>query len=46
MQDFFGEDVKAFSEIVRKAFSQLKLFKPEAIRKASREIYIIGMNKL
>ncbi len=43
---FFGEDVKAFSEIVRKAFSQLKLFKPGAIRKASREIYLIGMNKL
>jgi len=43
---FFGEDVKAFTDTVRKAFSQTRLFKPASSRKASREIYIIGIDKV
>ncbi len=43
---FFGEDVKAFTDSVRMAFPQIRLFKPASSRKASREIYIIGIDKI
>jgi 23S rRNA (uridine2552-2'-O)-methyltransferase len=42
---FQGEDFKAFTEAVRSAFKQHKIFKPQSSRKASKEIYIIGMGK-
>lgn len=42
---FQGEDFKAFTELVRAAFNQQKTFKPQSSRKASKEIYIIGMGK-
>lgn len=42
---FQGEDFKAFTEAVRSAFAQQKIFKPQSSRKASKEIYIIGMGK-
>lgn len=42
---FQGEDFKAFAEAVRSAFGQQKIFKPQSSRKASKEIYIIGMGK-
>jgi 23S rRNA (uridine2552-2'-O)-methyltransferase len=42
---FQGEDFKAFTEAVRSAFKQQKIFKPQSSRKASKEIYIIGMGK-
>jgi 23S rRNA (uridine2552-2'-O)-methyltransferase len=42
---FQGEDFKAFTEAVRSAFGQQKTFKPQSSRKASKEIYIIGMGK-
>jgi 23S rRNA (uridine2552-2'-O)-methyltransferase len=42
---FQGNDFKAFSEAVRAEFRQQKTFKPQSCRKASREIYIIGIGK-
>ena len=42
---FQGEDFKAFSDAVRSAFKQHKIYKPQSSRKASREIYIIGLGK-
>lgn len=42
---FQGEDFKVFSEAVRATFSQHKIFKPQSSRKASKEIYIIGIGK-
>lgn len=42
---FQGEGFKPFSEAVRAAFHQHKIFKPQSSRKASREIYIIGLGK-
>lgn len=42
---FQGEDFKKFSEMVRAAFSTQKIFKPQSSRKASKEIYIIGLGK-
>lgn len=40
-----GIDFKIFSDSVKKAFSTFKIFKPQSSRKASREIYFIGMGK-
>ena len=42
---FQGPDFKAFSEEVRKRFQKQKIFKPQSSRKASREIFIIGLGK-
>ncbi len=42
---FQGEDFKTFSDRVRGAFKQHKIYKPQSSRKASREIYIIGSGK-
>ena len=42
---FFGEGFNDFSDSVRKDFLSLKIFKPQSSRKASREIYLIGMGK-
>lgn len=42
---FQGKDFKEFSEAVRAKFRKQKIFKPQSSRKASREIYIIGMGK-
>lgn len=42
---FQGEDVKAFTDTVRANFKQQKTFKPQSSRKASKEIYIIGIGK-
>ena len=43
---FQGEDFKTFSDNVRKSFKRHKIFKPQSSRKASKEIYIIGMGKI
>jgi len=40
---FQGEDFKKFSEMVRAAFNTQKIFKPQSSRKASREIYVVGL---
>ncbi|MDP7418038.1 MAG: RlmE family RNA methyltransferase [Desulfobacterales bacterium] len=42
---FHGEDFKNFSASVKSSFYQYKVFKPSASRKASREIFIIGLGK-
>ncbi len=42
---FQGGDTKAFTDTVRAVFSQVKLFKPQSSRKASKEIFIIGLGK-
>ena len=42
---FQGEDFKNFAEEVRGRFNTRKIFKPQSSRKASKEIYIIGMGK-
>jgi len=42
---FQGEDFKDFSDSVRSVFKSQKIFKPQASRKASKEIYIVGLGK-
>ncbi|SMC55454.1 23S rRNA Um-2552 2'-O-methyltransferase [Desulfocicer vacuolatum DSM 3385] len=42
---FQGGDFKVFEKEVQQHFKQHKIFKPESCRKASKEIYIIGLNK-
>ena len=42
---FQGTDFKAFSDVVKADFNKFKIFKPQSSRKASREIYIIGLEK-
>jgi 23S rRNA (uridine2552-2'-O)-methyltransferase len=42
---FQGEDFKAFSDSVKGSFNKTSIFKPQSSRKASREIYIIGLGK-
>ncbi len=42
---FQGPDFKAFTDEVRKSFKKQKLFKPRSSRKASREIFIIGLDR-
>ncbi len=42
---FQGQEFKPFSEAVKSAFTQLKVLKPQSSRKASKEIFIIGIGK-
>jgi 23S rRNA (uridine2552-2'-O)-methyltransferase len=42
---FQGEDFKEFSDAVKANFKTQKIFKPESSRKASKEIYLIGLGK-
>lgn len=42
---FQGADFKAFSETVKSGFKQHKNFKPQSSRKASKEIFIVGVGK-
>ena len=42
---FQGEDFKEFSDSVKKRFKRHKIIKPQSSRKASREIFVIGMGK-
>jgi 23S rRNA (uridine2552-2'-O)-methyltransferase len=41
---FHGSDFEQFLGIVRTNFKTTKIFKPQSSRKASKEIYIIGLN--
>jgi len=43
---FQGPDFQAFLAEVRQSFKKHKIFKPQSSRKASREIFIIGLGKL
>lgn len=40
---FQGPDFTAFMDAVRAGFKQQKIFKPQSSRKASKEIYVIGL---
>jgi 23S rRNA (uridine2552-2'-O)-methyltransferase len=40
---FQGPDFKTYTDIVKADFKELKIFKPRSSRKASREIYVIGV---
>jgi 23S rRNA (uridine2552-2'-O)-methyltransferase len=40
---FHGEDFKEFAASVRDSFRSQKIFKPQSSRKASKEIFIVGM---
>ena len=42
---FQGDDFKDFSAAVAEAFGEVRIFKPQSSRKASKEIYIIGLGK-
>lgn len=42
---FQGEDFALFINRVKAVFCSHKIFKPQSSRKASREIYVIGLNK-
>ena len=42
---FQGEDFKTFVESVRSAFNVHRIFKPKSSRKASKEIFVIGLRK-
>ena len=42
---FQGSDFSSFSDEVRKSFQACKIFKPKSSRKASKEIFIIGLGK-
>lgn len=42
---FHGCDFKSFSDMVRRSFGRIAHFKPKSSRKASKEIYIIGLEK-
>ena len=42
---FQGEDFSEFTDSVKGVFLKYKIFKPQSSRKASKEIFIIGMGK-
>jgi 23S rRNA (uridine2552-2'-O)-methyltransferase len=42
---FQGDGFSEFIETVKPVFGAYRLFKPESTRKASREIYVIGLDK-
>ena len=39
---FQGDDFRSFTEEVKAAFQECKIFKPQSSRKASKEIYLVG----
>ena len=43
---FEGEDFKAFKDQSVKYFEQVRLVRPSAVRKRSREIYLLGIRKI
>jgi 23S rRNA (uridine2552-2'-O)-methyltransferase len=42
---FQGEDFKAFADQVKENFDRQQIFKPQSSRKASKEIFIIGLGR-
>lgn len=42
---FHGPDFKAFSDEAKKIFGRVAHFKPKSSRRASREIYVVGLGK-
>ncbi len=46
MKAFPGVDHSELIRLAKKQFMHVKLFKPDAVRKSSKEVYIIGIGKL
>jgi len=42
---FQGSDFKAFTDAVKSRFDRQAAFRPQSTRKASREVYVIGLGK-
>jgi 23S rRNA (uridine2552-2'-O)-methyltransferase len=42
---FQGRDFKAFTDAVKSRFDRQAAFRPQSTRKASREVYVIGIRK-
>lgn len=42
---FQGEDFPKFLDLIRLSFKNVKIYKPQSTRQASKEIYIIGIDK-
>lgn len=42
---FQGPDFEAFRNLLKESFKQNKIFKPQSSRKASKEIFMIGIEK-
>jgi 23S rRNA (uridine2552-2'-O)-methyltransferase len=42
---FQGEDFKTFCDQVKQRYERMHIFKPQSSRKASREIFVIGLGK-
>jgi len=42
---FTGQDAKPFSEDLKRGFRQVRRFKPQSSRKASKEVFVIGLGK-
>jgi len=42
---FQSEDFKTFCDEVKSRFDRMQIFKPQSSRKASREIFVIGLGK-
>ncbi len=40
---FEGEDLKSFKDESSRSFSQMHIIRPSAVRKGSREIYLLGL---
>ena len=40
---FEGDEVKTFKHKASKFFNQVRLLRPSAVRKGSREVYLLGM---
>jgi len=43
---FEGEDLKAFQSDILRQFSRVRLVRPKATRKRSREVYVVGLDKV
>ncbi len=42
---FQGSDLKGFSDKVKRSFGRVTNFKPKSSRKASKEIYVVGLGR-
>ncbi len=45
MKAFPGSDHDQLLALAKKQFKQIKLFRPDAVRKSSREVYVVGIGK-
>jgi len=43
---FEGEDLKTFRTDLSQAFKQVRTVRPQAVRKRSREVYLLGLGRL